>query len=449
MGHFSMNSLRAHVLLILLLGIMLPSNWALLAEVLPCPLSEEELPKQSLIISAMEFEGLVKTEKNHLLRFFETAVAENLVPEKLSDDLARVQDLGIFSQISCTMVVQGYHASLHITFQEKWTLIPIMKFASGGGVRQQTLGILDANVLGQARELGAFAEKLGRSVSGVLWYRETAGFDPRWSLFVQGWSIHRLRTKYFQEIDEVRVKTGFFQSRQKYQLDLGYEWTSRWKSTLIFEYNEDNFSDQFQSTEVKDRLQVTGLPPSTQAGIMGLSNRWGRVTAHGSQFLGHEWEHSVRVYSISGSDVRDFLQNDFRWRGFFSLSTQTTLAYQVRAGISDTTVLQYWYYLGGLDGIRGFKDNRFAGRNFWLTNFEVRQNFVLSPTVHLQILPFFDSVAVSENIRSLNAVDGQSLGLGARVILPNVYRLVLRVDYAWPLKRHDDEQLGFGVQHFF
>jgi hypothetical protein len=84
-----------------------------------------------------------------------------------------------------------------------------------------------------------------------------------------------------------------------------------------------------------------------------------------------------------------------------------------------------------------------------LGNFELRKNFIVHPSFHIQLVPFIDSVAVSERIEHLDAVDGSSAGLGMRLLLPKIYRLVVRVDYAAPIKSEDDENLSLGVQHFF
>ncbi len=400
-------------------------------------------------VHTLQFQGLERVQEKTVLRFLESRADEDLEIEQLQQDMERLQDLGIFSKIRCSLSIADQKAQVLFELEEKWTTIPILKLASGGGVSQQTIGLFDPNVAGQGRELGGQLEKLGEAISSVIWAKDPAFVLPQYSLFVQAWSVHRLRTKYEQNVEEPTIKTGFFQSRIKYQIDLGYEWHRNWKSTLILEYNRDNFSDQYLSAELKEKLSTTGLPPNTEALIAGISNRWGRVVPNQSLFVGHEIEHSVRRYNLNGGESHDFLQNELRYRGFVPLFNQTALALQFRLGVSDTKILQYWYYLGGLDSIRGFKDNRFAGRNYWLTNLEIRHHVLAHPSLQLQFVPFIDSVGVAEQVQGLDQADGMSAGLGLRFIFPKIYRLVLRIDRAKPIKSNDTENIAFGVQHFF
>lgn len=118
-------------------------------------------------------------------------------------------------------------------------------------------------------------------------------------------------------------------------------------------------------------------------------------------------------------------------------------------GWTDTEVLQYWYYLGGLDRVRGFSDNRFAGSKYWLSNSEVRLPVWRQGPLIFQYVTFYDVVAAAEETKGLNKASGASIGMGARVIAPDIYRFVARFDFAYNLLRRDDMPISFGVQQFF
>ena len=49
----------------------------------------------------------------------------------------------------------------------------------------------------------------------------------------------------------------------------------------------------------------------------------------------------------------------------------------------------------------------------------------------------------------LRNVSGVSVGVGARIVLPKLYRFVLRLDYAVPLVKSDEMNFSFGIQQFF
>jgi hemolysin activation/secretion protein len=111
--------------------------------------------------------------------------------------------------------------------------------------------------------------------------------------------------------------------------------------------------------------------------------------------------------------------------------------------------LQYWHYLGGLDGIRGFVDNRFAGRYFLQSNTELRMPVLRTSSLVVQASVFSDVVATGEQIEDLNKVRGASIGGGLRMIFPKVYRAVIRLDFANPIVANDESPISFGVQQFF
>ena len=99
--------------------------------------------------------------------------------------------------------------------------------------------------------------------------------------------------------------------------------------------------------------------------------------------------------------------------------------------------------------MRGFSDNRFAGKYYWLSNTELRLPVYQHKWVVLQAVSFLDLVGVSDKPQNVFALEGASAGGGLRLFLPKVYRFVVRFDFAQPLKANDDMNFSFGVQQFF
>jgi hemolysin activation/secretion protein len=93
--------------------------------------------------------------------------------------------------------------------------------------------------------------------------------------------------------------------------------------------------------------------------------------------------------------------------------------------------------LGGLDRIRGFADNRFAGSQFALSNSEGRYLFFEKPAFLLQGIGFIDFGAIGDEASALTKVRAASIGAGMRLILPKFYRFVVRLDYAKPILKND------------
>ena len=118
-------------------------------------------------------------------------------------------------------------------------------------------------------------------------------------------------------------------------------------------------------------------------------------------------------------------------------------------GATNTEALQYWQYLGGLDRIRGFADNRFSGSQFLLSNTEFRHPVFKRDWLVLQTVAFLDMVSRAEKVKELGTLDGASTGGGVRLFFPNIYRLTLRLDYATPLVKNDDINFSFWCSAVF
>ena len=114
--------------------------------------------------------------------------------------------------------------------------------------------------------------------------------------------------------------------------------------------------------------------------------------------------------------------------------------------------MQHKIYLGGLDTLRGFLDGQFRGDYYWLVNAEVRPTLWSSPRAVLQGNLFVD-VAKTWDDQSFSPAGFEhpfvSTGAGLRIILPRIYRAVLRLDVArthTPVRRTG---IAFGLQQFF
>ena len=62
---------------------------------------------------------------------------------------------------------------------------------------------------------------------------------------------------------------------------------------------------------------------------------------------------------------------------------------------------------------------------------------------------FLDVVSSVNTFGEYFGVTAASGGAGIRVILPQLYRFVMRFDYAQTLKKTDTGKFSFGVQQFF
>ena len=131
----------------------------------------------------------------------------------------------------------------------------------------------------------------------------------------------------------------------------------------------------------------------------------------------------------------------FSWLGQFQwvqqLSPRNLLVARIDAQLTPASLLSLERFsIGGVDTVRGYRQNRLVSDNGILGSVEVRVPLTSDPKV-LQLAPFFE-IGTAWNNRDIdpNPATIASLGLGLRwLITPN---LSLRLDYGIPLISVDD-----------
>jgi hemolysin activation/secretion protein len=131
----------------------------------------------------------------------------------------------------------------------------------------------------------------------------------------------------------------------------------------------------------------------------------------------------------------------FSWLGQIQLvqrlSSRNTLIIRFNGQVTPDSLLALEQFsIGGVDTVRGYRQNQLVADNGILGSMEVRLPLSQDPNV-LQVSPFFDIGTVwnNRNFQS-NRTTIASLGLGVRWLIRR--DLVLRVDYGIPLTKIQD-----------
>lgn len=395
-------------------------------------------------ISKIVISGNTKTKESVIRNEIDFKIGQEVNQKQLEEAKIKLRNTNLFSSVK----IRHHKNTVYINVIDRWTTIPILKFSSGGGVTKVTAGVFDPNIFGEYIEAGAQFDRLEDTNSGVVWFKNPRLFGKRYGIDLQAWKINRLRTKFDQRAEDPVVLDGFLHIRDKFYLGLTKEFHSKLKTTVFYEYNRDKFSTKLVPKEAKSVSQSSKLPVDTKYHFAGAQLDLGRLDSNSFLLDGSKFTINARIGTTSTNKANDFFSYSVAWNYFKSFGDHT-FAQRIMAGGTDTKVLQYWYYLGGLDRIRGFSDNRFAGRYFWLSNSEYRIPLIQRPSWILQSVGFLDITSTKEVFGDLSDLSGASTGLGLRVVLPKIYRFVIRLDYAKPIYRDDDNSISFGVQQFF
>ncbi len=424
------------------------------------------------VVESIVIEGNQRTQDEVILRELATPIGHRLSEAEIQIAMERLRATGLFSSVSFKLTDQVPEqvtdqrpeqtpdqltenqnppgATLVVQVVEKWTTIPILKLNSGGGVQQTTVGLYDPNLLGRYLEAGVQYEDLAGAGSGVLWFKNPRLFDQRQGLDLQYWNTKRIRIKYDQTNSDPVIKTGFLHEREKIYVDYFREIAAETTLRFGLDYNRDQFSTKILPEEVKEIVGSSPtLPPPTRLVIAKLALELGAVSGDPQSLSGRVLTLSLSHAHSLSAEADSFQQADLSLNWFDTPLARVQWAQRILAGATSTQILQYWYYLGGLDRIRGFAENRFAGRQFLLSNSELRYLLLQTPSYLLQGAGFIDWAAVGENIADLDRIHAASYGAGLRLILPKFYRFVIRIDYAQAIIKNDDSHISFGVQQFF
>lgn len=399
---------------------------------------------KDFLINEIEIQGLNKTKREVVLNEIDFQMQDKVTKEEIEEAVRRLKNLNIFNKVN--YVVEESKLIFNLT--ERWTTIPVLKFASGGGVTQTTLGVYDPNAFGRYLELGGQYQRLGETNSGVLWFKNPRLFGKRQGLDLQFWKTARLRTKYDQKSDGVVEKAGFLHLRNRFYLGYFKEINNEFRVDASYEFHEDEFSDRIVPVSIKN-TGTTLLPPSTKFHFFGAKLTFGQLNYDQHLVDGLQLSLQTQIGLSELNSAKHFISTELRGNYFKTFAKKHTFAQRILIGATSTETIQYWFYLGGLDRIRGFVDNRFAGRFFWLSNTEYRYAFWRNSWLTLQSVAFLDLVDSQEQLSHVTALQAASTGVGLRFFFPKVYRFVARIDYAKPLKREDDNAISFGVQQFF
>jgi hypothetical protein len=411
-------------------------------------------------ISKIQVDGLKRTKRSTVVNELEFVPGDTVSKRQIVQALTNVRNTELFGEVRFKLSGDRNQTTLTIIIQERWTTIPIIKFSSGGGVSQTAFGVFDPNVLGRSLELGGQYERLAGTNSGVAWIRKNRIGSTPYGLDIQYWLSNRIRTKYDQQAEEAVPTNGFLQKRSKLYLGVSRRLPFQLKALVSYEFNGDTFSDDVLSEEVQEQVPNVVLPPETKVHFVGFGLSYGEIKTKNLNLSGFSLFGNVRHGFVSNeadyettipqtAAMENFWEANLQLLYYHSLPFNLTFAQRAAGGGTSTNIEQYLFYVGGLDRIRGFSDNRFFGRYYWLSNTELRWVALQKKWVALQPTVFLDVVSNVNHISDLFGVTAASGGAGLRVILPHLYRFVIRFDYAKTLKKADTGDFSFGGQQFF
>jgi len=335
--------------------------------------------------------------------------------------------------------------SSEVKVKERWTIIPVFKVQSGGGVTNFTAGIFDPNIFGQLSEIGAQYGNLAGQNSVVFWGRRHRIWG-RNRLGFELWNMNRLRFLYngsgAQESAFV-AKTGRYYLFIENQT-LPYLWLGAGLDFNNERVSVDDLSNEFQNN-FSNFFNQSNLNSRRDKLWLRFFARLGRLNTDIPFQEGQELSLEVRYADQNLLSSQRLFATMAQWRGFARKGNHNwggRIIWEYTSSLFPEDQL----YVGGLDRVRGFLDGQFYGQNSVVGNLEYRYRFLKIPSrwVELQSVVFSDAGRLNDKDMFFASVGG-----GLRIISPRIYRLSVRLDVAQVLTGQPGSVFSFGLQQFF
>ncbi len=378
-------------------------------------------------------------------------------------DLARIRRKLMTADVFVDVKVRfdEESANLVIDLEEKWTTIPVVRGAYGGGTPLLVLGAYDTHAFGRLVTVGAETKKYGDSQPGyTLWAKLPRAGRGKSSAGIEIWKDNRRRDYY----DSLGNQTGSLTFNSKY-IRLYH---------LVPLLSDDDpldpriFQAGVEALFRQDRKpSVDGNPDTTLNLPSGFHDPGGSGEASEQRILGSLVFDNMGVedqllqgqriliktgYS-RGSGVEEPGLSRYSEAELFSFHRpfdSWNLAIHGYAQSAGSPTISNVFHLGGFDSVRGFPDGIRYGTFAAYGNFELRQEALANRWMKLAGVVFSDAGIAGRDFDDARQDLFRSVGGGVRISIPKVHRLVFRLDYAWGRSNQiSTSGISLGLNQFF
>ena len=409
-------------------------------------------------IHRIEIQGAVRTDPSWIQDYLSVQAPISLSGQDLDHLRLKLMTTDIFKDVEfSTRRSPGESGeTLIINLFEKWTTIPVMRAAYGGGTPLTVVGLYDTNGFGRLWTLGGEMHKYGNApTGGVIWARA-----PRWRqgyhvLGLELWNDYRVRTIYGKHTSPIGdFTTDIAMARTFFLIPLGerrthdYGIADRWQTGMDLKVRKQRIfpfhpADDQPRTPPADITWPSG--PFYSSKVMPTLI-FDNIIIDGLRFDGQ------RLILSCGSIITAIATNpaaEAEWFYYRSLTDDLVLAAHLLAGSVASHDPVDLYFLGGFDSLRGLPDGALYGNRALYTNVELRQLVLKSRYIWIQSALFSDVGNASSNAGSLVNNLYTTVGAGIRIFFPYVYRLAFRIDYGVSLNDSSLTGINAGMNDFF
>jgi len=398
----------------------------------------------------IEITGLWRTKEKVVRRELLFKENDTLTTKDLITSVQRLKNLQIFSKVIPLLKLKPDNkVKVILELEEKWTTIPYANLSAGGGTTYAYAGIYDINTFGKYIETGIQYDNWNGRHGGVVWMRDRRFLNKRLLLGLDLWSTKRARGLYTTDGES---QGNYVLETKKFKLILKKEITQSFQLGAEVEINNSQIIEN-KTNEITDNKTLDLLANNQEH--LALFNtvfiELGKLNYDNYLVDGKFSKLGIKNSSqVLGSDISS-TQFDWKNRVFWRLPYNGNAGLRFNAGWTNTQNIQYQYYIGGFNNVRGYYDGQFRSKTYAQFNAEYRIPSYRSSWLVLQHIFFIDAVSTGIEINDLKEQGNQfySAGIGIRIISPKIYSFNGRIDIALITSGDSPSYLSFGSQQYF
>lgn len=431
------------------------SGWMICAFLVSGTVLAESRPDSGCRVEHMDIKGLTRTDEMWL-RAYVGLIFPRLVTD---DDAAAIRNhlmtTDIFTDARVVVRrVRGDLCELDVHIVEKWTLIPVVRGAYGGGTPLLVVGGYETNAFGKLGAIGGEIRKYGTMSPGFfLFAKSPRAWNGAGSYGGELWLDRRRRSF----LDRDGMMYGYADSEAwTFKYELLYPMSERRQGSgqlqagvhleLVRE-NATTFSDKNGDLNPALKPSDVSVPTIvTSSSLIMPMVVYDQLTLDGMEMGGARGMFRAGG-QIADTKYRGATEAEFFW--YEKLPLKLNMAVHGFAGRQGSDTLRNLYFLGGFDSVRGLPDGVHYGKTMAYSNFELRWLALESKFLHVQPAIFGDHGTAFSDTNDAYAHRESAVGVGLRFAVPQIYRLLVRVDYGWSLGPTKTRGLSIGLGQFF
>jgi outer membrane protein assembly factor BamA len=397
-----------------------------------------------------EFSGFNRSKESWVREYLELDSLTALAGVDVDAIRQKLMTTDIFTDVIITQKTNlDSSCTLRFDVAEKITTIPVIRGQYGGGTPLLVLGGYNMNTFGRLLAVGGEMRRYGKMAPGAfLFFKSPRAWNGKGRWGAELWLDRRSRP-FFDAKSQLygQAKSESSTAKVQWLHPIAEGWQAGFQSQIFRERPTTFEVDPTYLGTI--RSAPSDLYLDRKGGIGGVA---GPMLAHDGLLVEglnlNGMKFTLTTGQTKAGDRLGF-STESELFGFALLPQEINLATRIYAAKSNLNSLGTVFYLGGFDSIRGLPDGLHYGNNAVIGNFEARIVAAKFKYAHLQPAIFMDTgSAWMEGGRASNNRES-SFGGGIRISVPQVYRLVLRIDYGRSVGHTKSSGFSIGLNQFF